>query len=60
MESNSQIFTSTVFGNSSGLTREEMNQKNTETIELVYQEQVVSKLNNRRSIVPSNQRIAKD
>jgi hypothetical protein len=60
MESNSQIFTSTVFGNSSGLTREEMNQKNTETIELVYQEQVVSKLNNQRSIVPSNQRIAKD
>lgn len=60
MESNSQIFTTTVFGNSSGLTQEELNQKNTETIELVYQERIISKMNNRQPIVPSNQKLAKD
>jgi hypothetical protein len=60
MESNSQIFTTTVFGNSSGLTQEQLNQKNTETVEMVYQERIISKMNNRQPIVPSNQHIAKD
>lgn len=60
MISNSAIFTSTVFGTSSGLTVEELNQKNITTQELVYKEQVVSKMNNKKPIVPSNQRLAKD
>jgi hypothetical protein len=60
MDSNSKIFTNTVFGTGSGVTREQLNQKNTETIELVYQERIVSKMNNQRVIVPSNQRIVKD
>ena len=60
MTSNSQIFTNTVFGKSSGLTQEELNQKNTETIELVYQERIISKMSNRQPTVPSNQQLAKD
>jgi hypothetical protein len=60
MVSNSQIFTTTVFGNSSGLTQEQLNQKNTSTIEEIYNERIVSKMNNLRPRVPSNQQIAKD
>lgn len=59
MTANSQIFTTTIFGNSSGLTQAEINAKSTETKEKVYQDQINSKLNNRRAIVPSNQQIAK-
>jgi len=60
MISNSKIFTTSVFGNSSGVTAEELNRKSTETKELVYQEQVVAKMNNKKPIVPTNQRLVKD
>lgn len=59
MISNSQIFTTTVFGESSSLTQEELNEKNTSTMEAVYKEQVVAKMNNKKPIVPSNQHIAR-
>ncbi len=60
MISNSAIFTTAIFGTSSGFTVEELNQKNATTQELVYKEQVIAKMNNKKPIVPSNQRLAKD
>jgi len=60
MQSNSQVFTTTVFGTGSGLTQDQLNQKNTNTIEGIYKERIVSKMNNLQPTIPSNQQIAKD
>jgi hypothetical protein len=60
MIANSQIFTTTVFGNSSSQTVSEIENKNTSTIELVYQQQGMTKMNHKQPSVPTNQRIAKD
>ena len=60
MQSNSQIFTTTVFGTGSGLTQEQLNQRNTTTIEEIYKERIVSKMNNLQPTMPSNHQIAKD
>lgn len=60
MISNSQIFTSSVFGNGSGMTSAEQSERNTNTIEKVYQEYIISKFNNKVPLVPSNQVKAKD
>ena len=60
MFSNSQIFATNIFGPGSLDTSANLVQKNTETVELIYKEQVVTKLNNRIPNVPSNQKKARD
>ena len=60
MFSNSKILTTSIFGSSSSDTSANLIQKNTSTIELIYKEQVVSKLNNRVPRIPSNQKKARD
>lgn len=56
---NSTIFTTTVFGNSSGLTAQEQANKNTQTVEQLYSEYPIVKMNTRGVVVPSNQRTIK-
>ena len=60
MISNSKIFSTTLFGSSSGLTSAELTAKNTSTIETYLQQQGMNKLNNRIPSVPSNQGKARD
>jgi hypothetical protein len=57
--SNSKIFTTTVFGNSSGLSSQDQSNKNTETVEKLYSEYPITKMNTRGVVVPSNQRRVK-
>ena len=60
MTSNSTIFSSTVFGNSSSLTKEELIAKDMSTVELYMKEYSDSSLRTQIPRVPSNQRVAKD
>jgi hypothetical protein len=60
MISNSKIFSTTLFGSSSGLTPDELTAKNTSTIETYLQQQGTNKLSNRIPKIPSNQGKAKD
>jgi len=60
MIANSQIFTTTVFGNSSSQTVADLQDKNTSTIEAVYKQQGMTKMHHKQPTVPTNQRIAKD
>lgn len=60
MESNSKIYSSSLFGRSSGLTATELAQKNTSTIETAILKSGGTKMNNVLPRVPSNQDIAKD
>lgn len=60
MTSNSAIFSSQVFGNSSGATAEELSANNTKTMETFFAQSTITKINNRHPMVPSNQHIARD
>jgi hypothetical protein len=60
MESNSKIFSSSVFGNSSGVTAAELSENNRKTQEKYLGSSTASSLSTRLPRVPSNQRIAKD
>ena len=60
MTSNSTIFSSTVFGNSSALTKEELITKDMSTVELYMKEYSDSSMRTQIPRVPSNQRVAKD
>ena len=60
MTSNSTIFSSTVFGNSSSLTKEELIAKDMSTVELYMKEYSDSSMRTQIPRVPSNQRVAKD
>jgi hypothetical protein len=60
MISNSKIFTTSVFGNSSSLTSEELAAKNTKTVQEYYGQYQLLKMNSVLPNVPSNQGIAKD
>ena len=60
MTSNSTIFSSTVFGNSSALTKEELIAKDMSTVELYMKEYSDSSMRTQIPRVPSNQRVAKD
>jgi hypothetical protein len=60
MESNSKIYTTTLFGLSSALTAHELANKNTSTIETAILDHGTIKMNNILPRVPSNQNIAKD
>jgi len=60
MKTNSAIFTTTIFGNSSGLTKEELVDKDTSTIETYLSNFSDSTLRTKVPIIPSNQRVAKD
>lgn len=60
MDSNSEIFTSTVYGNSSGLTREQLIELQTSTQEQYLAQSGIANLKAKIPTVPSNQGIAKD
>lgn len=60
MISNSQIFTTTVFGESSAMTAQELAQKNTATVEQYLRSYSDSNMRTKIPVVPSNQKIAKD
>ena len=60
MESNSKIFSSSVFGNSSGLTADQISENNRKTQEKYLGSSVASSLSTRLPRVPSNQRVARD
>lgn len=60
MESNSSIFSTSVFGVNSGDTTANIMAKNTQTIETFFVNQGTTKMNNKTPVVPSNQRIARD
>lgn len=60
MTSNSQIYTTTLFGLSSGKTAYEIALKGTNTIEAGILDQGITKMNNILPRLPSNQNIAKD
>ena len=60
MESNSKIFTTTVFGNSSGQTAQELAAKDRATQEKYLSTSTTSSMNTRVPRVPSNQRIARN
>ncbi len=60
MISNSQIFTDSVFGVSSGQSAVDISANDTATIERMYQEYPLVKMNATQPTVPSNQGIAKD
>jgi|TARA_R110000822_G_scaffold50126_1_gene131193 uncharacterized protein (UPF0128 family) len=58
--SNSAIFSSTIFGNSSGKTAAELTAIDTETQEAYFKQGTSYKIESKVPSVPSNQRIAKD
>jgi len=60
VQSNSQIFTTTVFGTSTNDSSTALADKNLSTIEQYLESSGVSNLGTRPPIVPSNQKIAKD
>lgn len=60
MTSNSQIFTTSVFGTSSALTAEEMTTKTRTTQESFLSQSTNTNLRSGAPTVPSNQRVAKD
>jgi hypothetical protein len=60
MDSNSQIFTTTVFGNSSSYTREELAALLTQTQEAYLLQSGIANMRATLPKVPSNQGIAKD
>ena len=59
MESNSAIFSTAIFGTGSGDTAANLIAKTTQVIESYYNNQGLTKLNNKKPIVPSNQKVAK-
>jgi hypothetical protein len=60
MTANSQIFSSSVFGNSSGLTSDQLSENNRKTQEKYLGSSTASSMSTRVPRVPSNQRIARD
>lgn len=60
MISNSKIFTDSIFGISSGQTGLDLSDNDTNTVEKVYEESSIVKMNITQPTVPSNQGIAKD
>jgi len=60
MDSNSKIFTTTVFGNSSSYTREELAVLQTQTQETYLLQSGIANMRATLPKVPSNQGIAKD
>jgi hypothetical protein len=60
MISNSLPLTTSLFGNSSGLTKETVNSIISNTTDNLIQQQKIMKLNVKLPKVPSNQRIAKE
>jgi hypothetical protein len=60
MDSNSKIFTTTVFGNSSSYTREELAALQTQTQETYLLQSGIANMRAKLPKVPSNQGIAKD
>ena len=60
MVSNSQIFSSSVFGNSSGLTADQISENNRKTQEKYLGSSTASSMGTRLPRVPSNQRVARD
>ena len=60
MLSNSEIFSSTVYGNTSGLTKEQLIELQNRTQELYFSDLSLTTLRTRLPIMPSNQKIAKD
>lgn len=56
---NSKIFTTDVFGNSSGLSANDQANKNTEIVEQFYSEYPMIKMNTLGVKIPSNQRTVK-
>lgn len=58
--SNSQIYSSSVFGSGNGLTKLEQNEKITKTIETALLEQQVAKLSNALPRTPSYSKTLKD
>lgn len=57
---NSSIFTSQIFGNSSGKTSEELSIADTTAQEQYLKQLPINKIGTALPVVPSNQRIAKD
>ena len=60
MSANSAIFTTTIFGNSSGATAEELAAKDRAVQEAYLATSSASSMKTKIPTVPSNQRIAKD
>ena len=60
MKTNSAIFTTTIFGKSSGMTKEDLVNKDLNTIETYTNNFRDSNLRIKIPKIPSNQRIAKD
>ena len=60
MIGNSLPLTTAIFGNSSGVTKEELNNTLIETTNSLLEQQVITKLNVKLPKLPSNQRIAKE
>lgn len=60
MTSNSSVFTTRIFGTGSGESQSSLVNKNRTTVEVIFQRQGLTKMNNRVPIIPSNQGKAKD
>ena len=60
MDTNSAIFTDSIFGLSSGNTAIQISEKNTVTQEQYLNQTTESRMNYKIPVVPSNQAIAKD
>jgi hypothetical protein len=60
MISNSAIFTSRIFGTGSGESQSALINRNTSTTEIIFQQQGLTKMNNKIPRMPSNQGKAKD
>jgi len=58
--SNSSMFTSTIFGNSSGLTAADLTAKSREAQEAYLKQDTSNKIESVTVVVPSNQQVAKD
>jgi len=60
MTSNSAVYTTRIFGTGSGESQSTLIERNTSTLEVVFQRQGLTKMNNKLPQVPSNQGKAKD
>jgi len=59
-QSNSTIFTTRIFGNSTNETSDSLSSKNLQTIEEYLSSSEISNLGTKLPTLPSNQKIAKD
>jgi hypothetical protein len=60
MTSNSAVYTTRIFGTGSGESQTTLVDRNTSTLEVVFERQGLTKMNNKIPRVPSNQGKAKD